>query len=326
MTTDTMPVDTGSTVAGAAAPTAPTWAPAPPTVYELDLAWAAVRSGRFREEGLASPLRLGASTCGPTGLVVTVVGAHGWSGASTTALLLAEAAARHGEQVRLLDVADPVRSGLVGAAVTEHGHDDSGQWRCGARSAHPGPGQVRIERLDQRIAGPASVPSVAAAGAATLTVVDAGWPLADLLRLAQEPAQDRHWLGQLIRVSALVLTARASVPGVQRLAAAAAELDRVRDLDQPRAMALVGAHRLPRLLSEVVAASLPGTSPSAADPGQVVLLPGARDLAIHGVTSSDLPRQLSPAGMRLLRMAGHQPSGGPGLPRPEQRRHRGARR
>lgn len=240
--------------------------------------------------------------------MVTVVGAHGWSGTSTTALLLAETAARTGAQVRLVDAADPIRSGLVGAAVTEHGCDESGQWRCGARGAALGGGQVRLERLAQRTEEPAAVPAAAATGTATLTIVDAGWPLSELMRLADQPAERRHWLGHLVRGSALVLAARASVPGVQRLAAAAAEVDSVRNLDQPLAVALVGAHRLPRLLAEVVTASLP----AGADPGQVVLVPGRRDFAVQGVTSSDLPRQLAPAGMRLLRTTGYRPSVEPG--------------
>ena len=136
-------------------------------------------------------------------------------------------------QVRLIDAADPASSGLVGAAVTEHGCDESGQWRCGTRGSAVGSGQLRLERLAQRPAEPAAVPAAATTGTVTLTIVDAGWPLAELLRLAGQRAERRHWLGQLIHGSALVLTARASVPGVQRLAAAAAEVDGVRNLDQP---------------------------------------------------------------------------------------------
>ena len=314
MTTQTLAADPTEPTTEAP-PSAPT---SPPTVEELDLAWAAVRAGQFRADAPARQLRRDATaTGGPTGLVVTVVGAHGWSGTSTTALLLAETAARAGAQVRLIDAADPASSGLVGAAVTEHGRDESGQWRCGTRGSVTGSGQLRLERLAQRPAEPATVPDAATGGPATLTVVDAGWPLADLLRLAGQPVERRHWLGQLIHGSALVLTARASVPGVQRLAAAAAEVGGVRDLDQPLAVALVGAHRLPRLLSDVVTASLPAT-----DPGQVVLLPGRRDFAVQGVTSSDLPRQLAPAGARLLRAAGYRTGIGP---EPSGRRLRRAR-
>jgi hypothetical protein len=297
---------TTETLTEATTPTPP--ATSPPTVQELDLAWAAVRAGRFRADAPTRQVRQDApATAGPTGLVVTVVGAHGWSGTSTTALLLAETAARAGAQVRLIDAADPISSGLVGAAVTEHGCDESGQWRCGTRGAAVGSGQLRLERLAERPAEPAAVPAAAAPGTATLTVVDAGWPLAELLGLAGRRAERRHWLGQLIHGSALVLTARASVPGVQRLAAAATLMDSVRNLDQALAIALVGAHRLPRLRADVVAACLP----AATDPGQVVLLPGRRDFAVQGVTSSDLPRQLTPAGARLLRATGYRPGTGP---------------
>ena len=317
MTTQTLTDAPSETTNEAASFTPP--ATSPPTVQELDLAWAAIRAGQFRADALTrQPRQYAPATGGPTGLVVTVVGAHGWSGTSTTALLLAETAARAGAQVRLIDAADPASSGLVGAAVTEHGCDETGQWRCGTRGSAVGAGQLRLERLAQRAAEPAVVPAAATAATVTLTVVDAGWPLAELLRLTGQPAERRHWLGQLIHGSALVLTARASVPGVRRLAAAVAEVDGVRNLDQPVAVTLVGAHRLPRLLADVVAASLP----AATDPGQVVLLPGRRDFAIQGVTSSDLPRQLAPAGARLLRAAGYRTGIGP---EPSRRGHRPAR-
>lgn len=292
---------------------------APPTAQELDRAWAAVRAGQFRDDAFTSRTQKRPATGGPTGLVVTVVGAHGWSGTSTIALLLAETAARAGAQVRLVDAADPARSGLVGAAVTEHGCDGSGQWRRGTRGADFGHGQLRLERLTQRTYHPDALPAVAEAPTVALTVVDAGWALPELLRLAEEPTDRRHWLGHLLRASALVVTARATVPGAQRLAAATAELDGVRNLDQPLLVALVGAHRLPRLLADVVTASLPAST----DPGRVVLLPTRRDLALQGITSSDLPRQLMPAGMQLLRAAGYRADAEPRSGARGPRRHRG---
>jgi len=173
---------------------------------------------------------------------VTVVGAHGWSSASTTALLLAESAARAGWTVRLVDAADPVQSGLIGAAVTEHGHDQSGHWRRGTRGVAAGgrqPGQLRLERLDRAAAAPLAVPAAAtsdpgdgpvegAVYGAALTVVDAGWPLHELLKLAQDPVGRTHWLARLICSSPLVLSARATVPGVQRAAVAADQLQSMR--------------------------------------------------------------------------------------------------
>ncbi len=284
------------------------------TVHELEAAWEAVRAGRFRDRRPASDaqaLRSGttlaagrveeSATGELTGPVVTVVGAHGWSGASTTALLIAETAARGGEQVRLVDAADPVRSGLVGAAATEHGHDETGNWRRGSRGAGGGLGQLRLERLDRRAVDPLAIPASAACGPTGLTVVDSGWPLHDLLQLVQDPAGQRHWLVRLIQSPAVVLTARASVPGVQQLAGALTALESVRGSGQSPVVALVGAHRLSRLLQEVVTGSIPAATAE----DRVVLLPARRDLAMHGVTSFDLPSQLTAAGIRLLRLTGH---------------------
>lgn len=298
-----------------------------PTVYELDRAWAAVKAGRFRDPSPASDRRPEESATSPlAGRVVTVVGAHGWSGASTTALLIAQTAAEAGDQVRLVDAADPVRSGLLGAAATEHGHDETGHWRRGARGATSGPGRLRLERLDRHAEDPLAVPAAAADEAEALTVVDAGWPLHDLLKLARQPGAQRHWLARLIRSSALVLTARATVPGVQQLGVVAAALEDIRGGGPSPAMplvaALVGAHRLPRLLKEVVTSSVP----AAAADGRLVLLPGRRDLTVQGLTSSDLPRQLTPAGVRLLQLVGYHLNTGSGSPDLDRHRRRGERR
>jgi hypothetical protein len=39
----------------------------------------------------------------------------------------------------------------------------------------------------------------------------------------------------------------------------------------------------------------------------VVLMPAHRDFAVHGITSSDLPRQLVPAGDRLVQLVDPNP-------------------
>ncbi len=291
------------------------------TVHELEAAWEAVRAGRFRACRPASdaeaPWR-GATwaagqveesaTGGLTGSVITVLGAHGWSGTSTTALLIAQTAARAGQQVRLVDAADPIRSGLVGAASTEHGRDETGNWRRGSRGAGGGMGHMRLERLDRPAADPRAIPASAAYDPTGLTVVDSGWPLHHLLELAQDPDGQRHWLVRLVQSAPVVLTARASVPGVQQLAGALTALESLRGASQPPVVALVGAHRLPRLLQEVVTGSIPAATAK----DRVVLVPARRDLAMHGVTSSDLPSQLTPAGTRLLQLGGHRTAAAPG--------------
>jgi hypothetical protein len=224
--------------------------------------------------------------------------------------------------VRLVDAADPATSGLVGAAVTEHGHDPSGHWRRGTRPIRSDTGQtsqVRLQRLDLPAGSPVAVPATAQrdetidppdptdAGGSNLpmTVVDAGWPLPELLRLARDEAGRGHWLAQLLACCPVILTARASVPGVQRAGVAADQLRALRTDSQvaPVVLALIGAHRLPRLIGEVVNATLPTFSAQ----GRVVLMPAHRDFAVHGITSSDLPRQLVPAGDRLVQLVDPNP-------------------
>src|SRR5690348_9315386 len=61
---------------------------------------------------------------------VAVVAAHAGAGASTVALAVAEALAAGGASTRLLDCADPARSGLAAATTTELGVDEVG-WRRG---------------------------------------------------------------------------------------------------------------------------------------------------------------------------------------------------
>lgn len=297
-----------------------------PTADELARAWEALRSGRFRDPagpaGLATwatRLSLGRSLPGDArpgggrrvaatpvpGPVLLVVGAHGWSGTSTTALMLAEAAARDGASARLVDAADPATSGLSGAAVTEHGRDESGQWRRGSRTVVDSMGQVRhvrLERLDRATPSVAAVPDAlparVAVDSAGLTVVDAGRLLSDLLRTEQDPTGEQHWLVRLLRTAAVVVTARATVAGVERAGSAVAALrslraaseapsERVVELRPPRAttevhdqtivepvpsagdataggatltVALVGTSHLPRLLKDYIAATLPGVT------------------------------------------------------------------
>ena len=159
----------------------------PPTAEELARAWDALRSGQFRDpqrsvtrpprsRGPGTPRPVSSSTTAHAeredvadtpiaGPVVLVVGAHGWSGASTTALLLAEAAARGGAAARLVDAADPATSGLVGASVTEHGQDESGEWRRGSRTVQDATGQPRyvwLERLGWPTPSAYAVPDAAA--------------------------------------------------------------------------------------------------------------------------------------------------------------------
>ena len=194
-------------------PTLPTTAATPVTHFELERAWRALQAGVFRErsdvapEELADhladhrPLASGAVFAGP---VVVVAGCHGWAGTSTAALVLAEGYARRGVPVRLLDAAAAARSGLAGAAVTEHGLDQSGRWRCGSR------GEVAVHRIAGSLAGVVDVPEPPVMAEGTVTVVDAGWPIPDLLA-----GVGGHWLPSLLQEAPLLLTAQANVPGLR---------------------------------------------------------------------------------------------------------------
>ena len=107
--------------------------------------------------------------------VVVVAGAHGWAGASTTTLMLAEASVRAGTPARVVDTASPLRSGFVAAAVTEHGVDATGKWRVGSRGA------VSLQRQVHPQTGVTAAPAPLPAPDGTVSIVDATWSLGDLL-------------------------------------------------------------------------------------------------------------------------------------------------
>jgi len=260
-------------------------------VDELERAWRAVRAGQFQAkrravDGWAS------SGDGPDLIpapVVLVAGAHGWSGASTTALLIADAAARRGTAVRVVDAAPPARSGFAAASATEHGVDETGRWRQGSR------GPVSVQRLAHGVAGSAVVPVPPAGQDGTVTVVDTGWPVPDLLeRLAADPAGP-SWLSALVRSAPLVLTARATVPGLRHVEAAVEALSAVRGPGGRVVLALLGPRTLPRTLT---AAAGPAVQTAQRDQ-LLVTVPERPALTRAGLTPAPLPRQLQPAADQL---------------------------
>lgn len=265
-----------------AAPT--TWpGRARPTVGELEQAWQAIHAGRFRQPvGNGGPP---AEAWTAAGTVVVVAGAHGWSGASTAALLVADGHARQGSSVRLVDAAAPARSGFAAAAATEHGVDRSGRWRVGQR------GPMTVHRLVDPVGGVVDVPSPGRLAETCVTVVDAGWPVSDLLA----SADDGHWLGGLLWSAPLVLTARATVPGLRH---AEAVLEALGECARPVTLLLVGVKRLPRWL---LAAAGPQTL-TVHRIGRLVTAPTRDDLAKAGLTPAALPRQLAGVGDRLAQL------------------------
>lgn len=282
-------------------------------VDELERAWRAVRAGQFQAKRRAVDGWV-SSGDGPALIpapAVLVAGAHGWSGTSTTALLIADAAARWGTAVRLVDAAPPARSGFAAAAATEHGVDETGRWRQGNR------GPVSVQRLTHGVEGSAVVPVPRAGQDGTVTVVDTGWPIIDLLeRLAADPA-GRSWLSALVRSAPLVLTARASIPGFRHVEAAVEALSAVRGPGGRVVLALLGPRTLPRTLTAAA-----GPAVKAAQRDQlIVTVPERPALTRAGLTPAPLPRQLQPAGDQLLALT--VPVGPPATPDKRPRRRLG---
>ena len=257
---------------------------------ELERAWRAVRAGQFRARRRAVDGWVSGSG-GPDLIpapVVLVVGAHGWSGTSTTALLIADAAARRGTAVRLVDAAAPARSGFAAAAATEHGLDETGRWRQGSR------GPVSVQRLAGPVNRPAAVPPPPAGQDGTVTVVDIGWPMTDLLEDLDADPAGQYWLGALVRSAPLVLTARATIPGLRLAEVTVEALAAVRVPGGRVVLALLGPRTLPRLLTA-------STAVQAAQRDQLlVTVPDRPALTRAGLTPAPLPRQLHPAGDQLL--------------------------
>ncbi len=283
-----------------------------PTVQELELAWRAVRAGQFRRpqrpevdaRDVVSGRRVeavhGQDDGGHVWIpepVVVVAGAHGWAGTSTTVLLLAEAAAGRGEPARVIDTASPAQSGFVGAAMVEHGVDETGQWRIGSR------GPVNLQRLACPEIAPMTAPPPMEAADGTVSIIDTTWPLHDLLEhlvLPDEPGQlaagQLHWLQAALTSSPLVLTARACVPGLRHLEQALESLEGCRASGSPVVLALLGPRSLPRSLTAAAGARVL----AALEAGRLVTVPERPALTEAGLTPAALPRELQPAGDRLL--------------------------
>lgn len=269
----------------------------PVSVDELEQAWRAVRAGQFRgkqgavDDGVPS----GGGPAPIPAPVVLVAGAHGWSGTSTAALLIADAAARRGTAVRLVDAAAAPRSGFAAASATEHGLDETGRWRVGSRDG------VTVQRLAQDGRRAAAVPVPPAAQDGTCTVVDAGWPLPDLLEDLDAGPDGGHWLGTLLRAAPLVLTARSTVPGLRQVEAAVEALNAVRGPGGRVVLALLGSRRLPRTLTTSAGAA----ALAAQRDRLLVTVPDRAALAATGLSPAPLPRQLQPAGDQLLALTTH---------------------
>jgi len=207
---------------------------------------------------------------------LAVLAAHAGAGASTVALGLTDALTAAGRTPRLIEAAQPSKSGLVGSATAEMGLDSSGAWRRGARemaTIYRRAGEVNP------IGWPDPEPGV------TETVVDLGLPTAaGLDRLAGD------------RVD-VVVVCRPSIPGVRMAEQTLIDLDGLRV-----AVASVGPKRWPG----EVTASLGPRLRAAREAGVVVAVDLDRRLQVTGPTQAPLPKPLLRAAADLLRLV-HTP-------------------
>jgi hypothetical protein len=252
-----------------------------------------------RREQQAGGGRLAGGGCPLPGRVVLVLAGHPGAGASTGALLLGEAAAAGGAAARLIDCADPTRSGIAAASDAELGDDPSG-WRRGRR------GSLDIDRPVEAFAHledlPAPRPIDVPPGGLGVTIVDAGWPTRDVLTADS-------WLAGLVSTASVLVVCRATVPGVRHTEQALVGLPARADL-----VAALGPARWPG----VVRASCGPQMRALRAADQVLAVPLDRHLETAGLTASPLPRRLTAAGRNLtVRLL-------PDLPPPARRRSAGA--
>ncbi len=295
-------------------------------VDELRRAWAAVQAGDFHrtqgrhplasdwgEEGAeASPL----SWCHEPGeRVLPVVGCHGGAGGTTVAVAVAEAAAAATESavggVRVVECITANASGLVGAGDRELGTTGTG-WVRSRR------GPVLLERAGQVLTSPGDIPPPRAAGQpGTLTVLDVGWDLGQVLAT-------RCWLRPAItHAQVVVLVAAATMTGLRRMEIAAALLG-----DVPHVCLAVVGQPVTRWPWTTAAAAIADSTRSGSAAGAargegtvggtlrrlgadglLVSVPADRHLALAGLHNAPLPAGVQHAARHLFDLT--QPA--PGL-------------
>jgi hypothetical protein len=225
--------------------------------------------------------RLAAGSCPLPGRVVLVLAGHPGAGASTVALLLGQAATAAGAAARLIDCADPTRSGLAAASDAELGEDPSG-WRRGRR------GTLDIDRPVEPFAHLENLPAAPEPFGAPpdrlgVTIVDAGWPARDVLTADS-------WLAGLVSTATVLMACRATVPGVRHTEQVLVGLPAQADL-----VAVLGPARWPG----VVRASCGPQMRALRTGDHVMAVPLDRHLETAGLTASPLPRRLRAAGRTL---------------------------
>ncbi len=270
------------------------------SVQELKRAWLAVQAGQFRRHPGMDTTRAAGSdptrpshTVGqawePTEAVLPVVGCAGSVGATTVALALATAAADTIGPARVVECCTVTASGLAAAPTAELGQHPTG-WVQGAR------GHVLLERGSDIFIGPDEVPIPAdTPHPVTLTVLDVGWELGQLLA-------SPSWLAdQLLQARHVVAVTTATIPGMRRLEGALALLDGV-----PVVVAVLGPRR--RKWPRGVEHGMGALTRRLDQDGRLHQIPLDRGLANRGLDSEELPPPLLTAAGHLLHAATETPN------------------
>ncbi|WP_370964972.1 hypothetical protein [Amycolatopsis sp. cg9] len=237
----------------------------------------------------------------PFGRVLPVLAASPGSGATSTAVAIADALQLAGRSVLLVDAGDPVRSGLGSAARADGPRRDGPGPEVGIRFSRRA--RAVLARLDAAdlAAEPVLFPPPlhwhpGGGYGVDVTVVDIGH---DPWRLASDPALGPgQWLrvGSPSPIPALVV--RPTVPGLahaEQVLARLAPWVRAGAVTPPTQLLVVGARRWPKGVAGTAGRRTSVLVPDA------VFFPHDRDLAVHGVTAAVTPSLLRAPAEQLLR-------------------------
>lgn len=209
----------------------------------------------------------------PAEVTVLVAGCHGGAGASTVAVAIATAT---DGPARVVECADPARSGLAGAATAEFGVTGDGGWAVGTRD------QVTLCR---RLTDPRCLPPPPEG--ALVTVVDAGAPG------VPRPPWLREWAAAGPGVVVLVTTA--STYGMRHLEVTAESLPAM----DPAA--LVVAVRGPDVRRWPKGLPVGPVAAGAREAGRLVVVPQEKPLTWAGLETGPVPGGLLAAAREICR-------------------------
>jgi hypothetical protein len=166
---------------------------------------------------------------------------------------------------------------------------DGGGWRRGRRGD-----RIEIRRLASRVASIDDVPPPPLlrgdVAEGQLVIVDAGWPVHDVLGA-------QGWIGQLVDAALPVIVCRATVRGVQQAEQVLAAL----------ACSVLIAATGPTRWTRTVTSSCGLGLREARRSGRLVSVPVDRHLDVAGLTADPLPKLILAAGRRLAALVPAEP-------------------